>query len=144
LIADLGRRLSAHAAALAQSAHAAWSVDGHATGALSKYPSTPRFARFIRLPNSSLAFEDDPTPGKLRCIVKSGPTHRPQARTVLALNVEARPIVEWILGVARAFTLDEICDRFSEFAREEMETLLGWLAHAALIRPLAAPEWDDG
>lgn len=144
LITDLGRRLSAHAGALAESAPSAWSIDGYATGALSKYPVATRFTRFVRLPNSTLAFEDDPTPGKLRCVVKSGPMHRPQARTVLALNVEARQIVEWILGVSHAFTVDDLYGQFADFARDEIESLLGWLAQAALVRPLAAPEWDDG
>lgn len=139
LLVDLGQRLQnlpAHAA------YGAWTVHGYTVGHQSQYPAHARFERFVRLPNSSVRFEDDALLGKLRCIVHSGPTHRPQAQTVLAFHAEARQVVDWILTTHAAFSVDAVCERFIDFTREDLEQLLAWLAHAALIRPLPAPEWD--
>jgi hypothetical protein len=95
LVADLARRLRSLSGS---AAHHAWCLDGFTLGNYAQYPQDARFERFIRLPNSSLAFEADADARKLRCVVLSGPNHRPQARTVLGINVEARPLVEWILA----------------------------------------------
>jgi hypothetical protein len=89
-----------------------------------------------------VSLEQDATLGKLRCSVLSGPTHRPQAQTVLAFNAEARPVLDWLLTTRAAFTVVEVCERFQGFTREDVLGLLGWLAHAALIRPVPAPEWE--
>jgi ribosomal protein L16 Arg81 hydroxylase len=141
LLTDLSERMSRLPA---DGAFKAWLAHGYAVGTQSEYASAQRFERFIRLPNSSLRFEDDPTSGKLRCIVHSGPTNRPQAQTVLAIEHEARPVVDWILGSHAAFSVAALCEALPDYAPEEVEQLLGWLARAALIRPLPAPEWDEG
>jgi hypothetical protein len=140
LLGELGPRLAALPAAAAYSAHR---VHGYSLGTMGEYPRGTRFERYIRLPNSSVRFEDDLTLGKLRCIVKAGPAHRPQAETVLAFHPEARVVVEWILGVSRAFSGSELAEKFEEFTCDDLEELLGWLAHAALIRPLPMPEWES-
>jgi hypothetical protein len=140
LLVDLGQRLQSLPA---KDAYGAWSVHGYTVGQQSQYPAQLRFDRFIRLPNSSAHFEEDTALGKLRCIVQSGPIHRPQARTVLAFHAEARKVVDWVLVTHAAFSVAEVCERFTDFAREDLEQLLAWLAHAALIRPLPAPEWDS-
>jgi hypothetical protein len=121
-----------------------WSAHAYSVGLSSEYPPALRFARYIRLPNSSAVLEQDEAPGKLRCVILSGPTNRPQARTVLGLNAEARPVIEWVLEGNRAFSVDEAEQRFSDFEREELEVLFAWLSQAALIRPLPAPEWELG
>jgi hypothetical protein len=139
LLAELAGRLGSLSAS---AAHAAWSADGFMLGNFTQYPAGARFERFIRLPNSSLAFDGE-AEGKLRCLVLSGPNHRPQARTVLGINVEARAVLEWILASHAAFTAPELCQRFPDFERDEVETLLGWLGSAGLIRPLPGPEWDE-
>ncbi len=72
----------------------AWLAHGFAVGTQAEYPSTQRFERFVRLPSSSLRFEHDAASGKLRCIVHSGPTNRPQTQTVLAIEPQARPVVD--------------------------------------------------
>jgi hypothetical protein len=59
------------------------------------------------------------------------------------LNLEAEPILRWILAEGRAFSVDRACERFPDFERAELQALLAQLAYAALIRPLPAPEWDD-
>jgi hypothetical protein len=139
LLVDLGERLRTLPAA---DAFGAWSSHAYTIGTQSEYTRRTRFARFIRLPNSSVRFEDDPALGKLRCVVRSGPTNRPQAQTVLAFHVEARVVVDWVLASHAAFSVDELSQKFPDFTREDLEDLLSWLAHAALIRPLPAPEWD--
>ena len=124
-------------------AFAAWSSHAYDVGLASEYPASLRFARYIRLPSSSAVLEPDDDPSKLRCVILSGPTNRPQARTVLGLNAEARPVIDWVLAGTRAFSVDEAAERFSDFERQELETLFAWLSQAALVRPLPAPEWDS-
>jgi hypothetical protein len=138
LVADLARRLGGLSAA---DAHRAWSADGFMLGNFTQYPAGAGFERFIRLPNSSLAFDGE-VEGKLRCVVLSGPNHRPQARTVLGINAEARGVIEWILASHAAFTVSELCAHFPDFERDEVEALFGWLGGAGLIRPLPGPEWE--
>ena len=140
LLEDLSERLRSLPAA---DAYDAWSVHGFTVGTQAECPRSSRFERFIRLPNSSLRFEDDPDLGKLRCAVRSGPTHRPQNETILAINPEARPVVEWVLATRSAFSGADVAARFSDFPPAEVEGLLGWLAHAALIRPLPTQEWTE-
>jgi hypothetical protein len=141
LTSELGRRLPGLPAA---DAFGAWSAHGYTTGSLLEYPRGARFERFIRLPNSSARLEASDLPGKLRCVVSSGPTSRPQAQTELAFNAEARPVLEWVLELRRAFTVAEAGERFEQFAPDDLRELFARLGHAALIRPLPAPEWDDG
>lgn len=139
LLAELGPRLSSLSP---RAAFDAWRSHGHSVGALADYPRDARFERYIRIPNSSLEFKPSGADGKLGCVVQSGPTSRPRASTELAVNEEARPVLEWVLATHRAFSLDEAAGRFPEFARDDLADLFGWLAHAALIRPIPAPEWD--
>ncbi|HEV8550067.1 MAG TPA: cupin domain-containing protein [Polyangiaceae bacterium] len=139
LTAELARRLPALDV---QHAFDAYTAHGFTIGTVGEYPRATRFERFIRLPNSSARVEASDEPGKLRCVILSGPTSRPQARTELAFNVEARPVLDWVLGLNRAFTLTEASARFEHFAPDELAELFAWLGHAALIRPLPMPEWD--
>ncbi len=140
LTAALGKRLEQLDT---NGAFGAWTAHGYTVGIQSEYPHGVAFERYIRLPNSSVRLEPDES-GKLRCIVESGPTSRPSLRTSLAFNVEARPIVEWVLETQRSFTLREVAERFAQFTREDLADLFAWLAQAALIRPVPAPDWDDG
>lgn len=141
LLSDLGGRLGRLPA---QAAFDAWCAHAFALGALADYPRDRTFERFIRVPNASLQFEPRPSDGKLGLVVVSGPTDRPPSRTELAINAEARPIVEWVLETHRAFTLDETTSRFPVFSRDDLASLFGWLGYAGLIRALPAPEWDGG
>jgi len=141
LMSDLGERLKRLPAG---DAFKAWSAHGFTIGTQSEYVTSQRFERFIRLPNSSVLFEDDATLSKLRCTVLSGPTNRPQAQMVLGIEPEARPLVDWILASHAAFTPAALCEALPDYEPAEVETLLSWLARAALIRPLPAPEWDEG
>jgi hypothetical protein len=141
LIADLSERLKSLPVA---DAFKAWSAHGYIMGACSEYAPSLRFERYIRLPNSSVRFEDDAALGKLRCVVHSGPTNRPQTETILGIEHEARPLLDWILQCRAAFTVKALCDALPDYERAEVEELLNWLARAALIRPLPAPEWDEG
>ena len=141
LLLDLAERLPGLPVA---DAFRAWSAHAYSVGLSSEYPPSLRFARYIRLPNSSAALEPDEDPSKVRCVILSGPTNRPQARTVLGVNAEARPVIDWVLEGNSAFTVDEAAQRFSDFDREELEALFAWLSQAALIRPLPAPEWERG
>ncbi len=140
LMTDLGERMQRLPAA---DAFKAWSAHGFTVGIQSEYPLESRFEQFIRLPNSSVRFDDDATLGKLRITVHSGPTNRPQAQTVLAIEHEARPLVDWILSSHAAFTARALSEALPDYEPEEVEQLLGWLARAALIRPLPALEWDE-
>ena len=139
LLADLGARLPGLPATCA---YDAWVSHTYTQGTTSEYPVDLRFDRYIRLPNSSVQIDADGE-RRLRCTISSGPTSRPQARTVLGLNLEAEPILRWILAEGRAFSVDRACERFPDFERAELQALLAQLAYAALIRPLPAPEWDD-
>jgi hypothetical protein len=141
LLSELGERMGDLPP---ERAFDAWCAHAFALGALADFPRDRSYERFIRVPNASLRFEPRPSDGKLGCIVSSGPTDRPAARTELAINAEARPIVEWVLETHRAFTLDEARARFPEFTREDIADLFGWLAQAGLLRALPVPEWDAG
>jgi len=77
-----------------------------------------------------------------RCVVSSGPTDLPQAQTALAVNDEVRPIIDWALGTSAAFSVDDAARAFPDCEPGDLETLFAWLSHAALIRPLPAPEWQ--
>ena len=140
LMADLAERMPRLPAA---DAFKAWSAHAFTVGTQSEYPLESRFERFIRLPNSSVRFDDDLALGKLRCTVHSGPTNRPQTQVVLAIEHEARPLLDWILGSHAAFTVQALCDAWPDYEPDEVAQLLGWLARAALIRPLPAQEWDE-
>jgi hypothetical protein len=139
LVADLAGRLGSLPPG---AAFDAFTAHGFSVGSQSEFPKRARFERYVRLPNSSARFEDDPTPGKFRCAVSSGPTSRPQARTLLGFNVEVRPVIEWVLRERKAFTVAEAMEKFPLFTRDDLFELFGWLSHAALVRPLPAPEWD--
>ena len=138
LVRDLSERLKDVPAA---DAFKAWSAHGFTLGTQSQYAVNQRFERYIRLPNSSVRFEDDQALGKLRCTVLSGPTNRPQAQTVLGIAHEARPLLDWILRSRAAFTVAALCEALPDYEPAEVEDLLGQLARAALIRPVPAPEW---
>ncbi|HKO46368.1 MAG TPA: cupin-like domain-containing protein [Polyangiaceae bacterium] len=141
LMRDLSQRLERLPGA---DAFQAWSAHGYASGTQAEYAISQRFERYIRLPNSSLRFEDDQALGKLRCTVYSGPTNRPQAQTVLGIEHEARPVLDWILQSHAAFAVSALCAALPDYEPAEVEELLSQLARAALIRPVPAPEWDNG
>jgi hypothetical protein len=138
LAAELGRRLETLPVRDAFDAHTA---HGFCIGTQPEYPRHARFERYVRLPNSSASFEAEPTPGRFRLVVLSGPTHRPQARTVMAFNAEVRPVIEWVLTERKAFSVGEVTTRFPAFSRDDLFELFGWLSHAALVRPIPVPEW---
>jgi len=138
LMGGLGARLPE---LLADDAYKAWVSEGFTTGGQTRYPLDLRFDRYIRLPNSSIRFEDGGSAELLRCTVLSGPTDRPQAETGLAISPEVRPVIDWVSGTSRAFSVDDACRAFPDCARDDLETLLAWLSHAALIRPVPAPAW---
>jgi hypothetical protein len=139
LASELGKRLEG---VPARDAFDALTAHGFSVGTQSTYPQNARFERYVRLPNSSVRLEDDAVPGKFRCIVSSGPTHRPQAQTVIGFRLAARPLIEWILEQRREFTVSEAARRFPPFGQGDVLELFGWLAHAALIRPVPVPDWD--
>jgi 50S ribosomal protein L16 3-hydroxylase len=139
LMVDLAERLPTLPP---RDAYGAWWSEGFTNGTQGQYPLEARFDRYVRLPNSSVRYEGVATSGLATCIVRSGPTDRPQAQTVLAISNEVRPVVDWVLQTHAAFSVDDACRAFDECARGDLETLFAWLSHAALIRPLPAPEWD--
>ena len=141
LFSELGERMTRFPT---EDAFASLSLDSFGKGTSSEYPQGARFARFIRLPNASVRFEEDAALGKLRCVVQSGPFSRPPIETVLAFETHARGVVEWVLQLDRAFSTIELCDRFEDFQVSELLDLLEGLARASLIRPLPAIEWDEG
>jgi hypothetical protein len=140
LVAELGERMSG---LRSRYALGAWDTHGYTVGTLSEYPRGRRYERFIRLPNSSARFEPGDTPGKLRCVVLSGPINRPQTKMELVFDAAALPVFDWVLGLRRGFTLGEASAKFGEFTEQELCDLFARLAQAALIRPLPAPEWDE-
>jgi hypothetical protein len=139
LMADLAARLPSLPAG---DAYGAWRSEGFTTGTQGHYPLGARFDRYVRLPNSSVRYEGTGPSGLATCIVRSGPTDRPQAETVLAISDEVRPVVDWVLQTRAAFSVEDACKAFDDCARGDLEALFAWLSHAALIRPLPAPEWD--
>jgi len=139
LMVDLGERLRSLPAS---DAYGAWLSDAFTAGNHRATTRELQYERYIRLPNSSVRFEPDEAPERQRCLVRSGPTDRPQAETAVALNTVARPIVEWVLSTNAAFTVAEVGDLFEDFPREDLEDLLSWMAYAGLIRPIPVPEWD--
>lgn len=139
LMADLAQRLPGLAA---RDAYGAWLSDAFTTGAQSHYPLEARFDRYVRLPNSSLRYDETGTDGLTTCTVRSGPTDRPQAETAFAVSDEVLPVIDWVLRTRAAFSVDEACDVFQDCDRSDLEMLFAWLSHAALIRPVPAPEWD--
>jgi hypothetical protein len=140
LMADLAERLPTLSP---RDAYGAWWSEGFTNGTQGQYPMHARFDRYVRLPNSSVRYEDVGTTGLATCIVRSGPTDRPQAETVLAISDEVRPVIDWVLRTHAAFSVEDACRAVDGCARGDLEKLFAWLSHAALIRPLPAPEWDQ-
>jgi hypothetical protein len=138
LMADLAERLPGLPAG---DAYGAWWSERFTTGTQGQYPLGARFDRYVRLPNSSVRYEGTGPSGLATCIVRSGPTDRPQAETVLAISDEVRPVVDWVLQTHAAFSIQDACKAFDDCTRSDLEALFAWLSHAALIRPLPAPEW---
>lgn len=137
LMADLGERLRALPAA---DAYKAWSSEAFTTGGQRQYPMDVRFERYIRLPNSSVRYQGDEA-GSLKCTVLSGPTDRPQAETELAISDDVRLVIDWVLATSAAFWVDDAARGFPDCDRGDLDALFAWLSHAALIRPVPAPEW---
>jgi len=141
LMTDLGERLRSLAPV---DAFKAWWSEAFTTGAQGHYPMPVRFDRYIRLPNSSVRYEkgDSSAAELVTCVVSSGPTDRAQANTGLSISGEVRPVIEWVTRTSAAFSVEEACQAFPDCARDDLEQLFAWLSHAALIRPVPAPEWD--
>ena len=138
-MADLAERLPTLSPS---DAYGAWWSEGFTNGTQGQYPMHARFDRYVRLPNSSVRYEVARTSGLDTCIVRSGPTDRPQAETALAISDEVRPVIDWVLQTQAAFSVEDASRAFDGCAHDDLEKLFAWLSHAALIRPLPAPEWD--
>ena len=110
LMADLAERLPSLPA---RDAYGAWLSEGFTLGTQRRDPLETRFDRYIRLPNSSVRYETDGATDLTNCIVRSGPTDRPQAETVLAIGRDdVRPVVDWVLQTQAAFSIDDACKAF--------------------------------
>jgi hypothetical protein len=48
-----------------------------------------------------------------------------------------------VLGTTAAFSVEDACRAFPDCERDDLEALFAWLSHAALIRPVPAPEWQS-
>ena len=140
LMADLAERLPTLSP---RDAYGAWWSEGFTLGTQGQYPMDDSFrslhasAQFIR----SLRSRRE-RPASTNCIVRSGPTDRPQAETVLGDQRRRPPVVDWVLQTHAAFSVEDACQAFGGCSRDDLEKFFAWLSHAALIRPLPAPEWD--
>ena len=140
LMADLAERLPGLPA---RDAYGAWLSDAFTTGIQTHYPLNARFERYVRLANSSIRYDVSGESGLTTCVVLSGATDRPQVETAFGVTDEVLPVIDWVVQTRAAFSVDEACNVFDDYLRSDLETLFAWLSHAALIRPLPAPEWNS-
>jgi|SRR5450432_2774333 len=105
-------------------------------------PLDARFDRYVRLPNSSIRYEDGATSGLATCIVRSGPTDRLQAETVLAISDEVRPVVEWVLQTRAAFSVDDACRAFDDCAARRSGDPVRLAVTRGPHSTASGPEWD--
>lgn len=136
LLAELpGRLAPLKFRALRQAFH----VAGVEPGAISAYPMEEPFDHFVRLPSSSCDIAPDPeSPGMIRCSVR---TFLIPTASVLQMESEAHPVVEWILQQRRVFSLDELTGAHEQFEPEDLKGIVNQLAQVGLLRPATSLVW---
>lgn len=136
LLAGLPERLlPLNFAALRQAFH----IEGIEPGAVDAYPVEEPFDHFIRLPSSACDIVADPdSSDRIRCNVR---TFLLPTTSVLQMETEARPVIEWILEQRRVFSLDELTRAHEQFEPEDLRAIVTQLAQVGLLRPATSLVW---
>lgn len=108
-------------------------------GAPESYPVDEPFDCFIRLPSSSCeilpgADTSDTIQVRVRAF------HLPTS-SVLQMEKDAQPVVEWILEQRRMFSLEEVSRAQPDFEPEDLRALVTQLAQVGLLRPATSLVW---
>lgn len=109
-------------------------------GALDAYPLEEPFNHFIRLPSSACDILSDPkSPDMILCHVR---TFLLPTTSVLQMESEARPVLEWILETRRVFSLEELTGAHEQFEPEDLKAIVTQLAQVGLLRPATSLVWE--
>jgi hypothetical protein len=137
LLRELPERLAPlNFVALRQAFH----IAGLEAGVPEAYPTEEPFDHFVRLPSSVCDILPDPdSPEQIRCRVR---TFLLPTASVLQMEKEARPVIEWILERKRAFSLDELTDAHEQFEPEDLRSIVTQLAQVGLLRPASSLAWE--
>ena len=137
LLAGLPERLAPlKFSALRQAFH----IAGVEPGAVDAYPAEEPFDHFVRLPSSSCDILPDPeAPGMIRCSVR---TFLLPTASVLQMESDALPVIEWILETRRVFSLDELTSAHEQFEPGDLKAIVTQLAQVGLLRPASSLVWE--
>jgi|GEM_PF-1218456 len=98
-----------------------------------------RFTRYLRVPSTELDWE--PVRGELvTCVVRPVEAALPSR---LGFAAVARPIVDHVLSSTRAFSAQDVCERFQEFEEDEVFDLLDQLVRVRLLCPVPFAGFRD-
>lgn len=108
-------------------------------GSIDAFPTAETFGHYIRLPSSSLELtEDADSPELFRVSIRIFAAPTP---SVLLVDGEARPIIEWIATTRRAFSLAELGSHFEDFHVEDLKALVTQLAQVGFLMPVLDLQW---
>jgi hypothetical protein len=107
----------------------AWLARDRVKGDVATGSGRPRFPYYLRVPSTELDWE--PASGELiTCVVRAVDAALPSR---LQLATVARPIVDDLLERTRAFSVEEISQKFAEFEDAEVVDLLAQLQQVGLL-----------
>lgn len=138
LLDELPRRISGLNFSALRQAHHIAAIE---TGVPEGYPVEEDFDHFVRLPSS--VCEIRPAPDAPEMIRVSVRTFLIPTNSLLQMERDAQPVIEWILRQPRVFSLQELNQAHEEFEPEDLRVIVGQLAQVGLLRPATSLAWAE-
>lgn len=136
LLMELPERLAPLSfSALRQAFH----ITGIEPGVVDAYPVEEHFDHFVRLPSSTCdILPDSASADRILCQVR---TFLIPTSSVLQMESEAQPVLEWILEQRKVFSLDELTGAHEQFEPDDLKAIVLQLAQVGLLRPASSLAW---
>lgn len=136
LLGELPEQLSKLRFAALRKAH---HIAGIETGVPESYPLGEEFDCYVRLPSSIC--EIRPGADDSDTIQVSVRAFLIPTSSVLEMEREAQPVLEWILKQSRVFSLEELSRAHADFEADDLRALITQLAQVGLLRPATSLLW---